>query len=166
MAAIGTVHPGDMQLLDHTGQRKSFRFFYDAVTAVSIAGLLTQMGTFKDATAAICLGTIAKTLFGIDENVLSNTPPSGEGAQIGSALLVQYQDATDEAPFSLNIPAIDYSKLVFLPGAGNAVAFKEENGASAEIIAWVTAFEALCSPPNAPTHNVTVTGMRYNSKRE
>lgn len=165
MPAIGTQHPGRIQLLDSTKQRKSFEFFYDAVTAVSIAGLLTQLGALKDATVDICLGTVSETLYSIDQNVLSNTPPEDQGAQIGSALLVQYQDTTNEAPFSLNIPCVDYSKLNFIPGAGNSVIFSGD-GASDEIVAWVTAFEALCSPPGQPTHDVAVTGMRYNSKRE
>lgn len=165
MPALGTQHPGEYQVLDATGQRKGFRFYYDAVTAVSIAGLLTQLGTLTSAVEALILGTLAKSTFTIDENILSNTPPTDPSAQIGSNLLVLYQDATTEQPFSFNIPGIDYSILNFVEGGGNSVIFSGA-GASTEITDFVTAFEAVASPPGAPSHNVVVTGMRYNSKRE
>jgi len=165
MPALGTQHPAEYQVLDSTGQRKGFRFYYDAVTAGSIAGLLAELGTLTDATIALLLGVLSKSQFTIDENTLSNTPPSDQGAQIGSNLLVLYQDATTEAPSSLNIPAIDYSKLNFVEGGGNQVIFAGA-GASSEITDWVSAFEAVASPPGFPAHNVRVTGMRYNSRRE
>jgi len=75
-----------------------------------------------------------------------------------------YQDATTEQPYSFNIPTIDYSKLNFVDGGGNAVIFAGA-GASAEVAAFVTAFEAVAKAP-ATGNAVHITGMKYNSKRE
>jgi hypothetical protein len=164
MPALGTRHPADYQLLDSTGQRKGFQIFYGPVTALTIAGLLTELGTLTGTVDDLTIGTLAKSQFTIDENIISNTVPSDQAAQVGSNLLVMYQDATTEAPYSFNIPTIDYSKLNFVDGGGNAVIFAGA-GASAEVAAFVTAFEAVAKAP-ATGNAVHITGMKYNSKRE
>jgi len=165
MPAIGSRHPADYQLLDATGQRKGFELFYGAVTALTIAGLLSELGTLTDTIDALTIGTLSQSKFSIDQNVISNTLPTDPAAQVGSNLLVLYQDVTTEAPYSFNIPTIDYSKLNFVDGGGNAVIFSGA-GASTEITDFVDAFEAVAKSPSDPTHSVVVTGMRYNSKRE
>ncbi len=165
MPELGTFEPGEYQMLDYTKQRRSFRVFYGEVTALSLPGLLTALGDFTTAVDNITIGTIAKTNFSIVETVISNTPPTDKGAQIGSRLLVQYQDSVTEKPYSFNIPTIDYSKLNFVPGGGNAVIFSGA-GASAEIAAFVTKFQALAKSPDNDANSVVITGMRYNSGKE
>lgn len=165
MPEIGASEPGEYQMLDATKQRRSFRVFYGEVTAISLPGLLANLGDLTAAVDALTIGTLAKTNFSIVETVISNTLPTNKGAQVGSRLLVQYQDATTEEPFSLNIPTIDYSKLNFVPGGGNAVIFAGA-GASTEVADFVTAFEAVAKSPHDDTHDVVVTGMRYNSGKE
>jgi hypothetical protein len=54
---------------------------------------------------------------------------------------------------------VDDTQLNFVPGGGDAVIF-EGAGASATILAWVTAFEALAKNPNDETEAVEVTGIR------
>lgn len=164
MPALGTSQPGDYQLLDSTGQRKGFRLYYGPVTALTIADLLAELGTLTGTVDALTIGTLAKTNFAIVETVISNEIPTDQAAQIGSNLLVKYQDATTEQPFSFNIPTIDYSKLNFVEGGGNAVIFAGA-GASAEVTNFVTAFEAVAHSP-VTGNAVVVTGMKYNSKRE
>jgi len=164
MPELGTTQPGEYQLLDSTGQRKGFRFYYGEVTALTIAGLLSELGTLTSKVDALTIGTLAKTNFSIVETVISNTLPTDQAAQVGSNLLVKYMDSTTEQPFSFNIPTIDYSKLNFVDGGGNAVIFSGA-GASTEITDFVTAFEAVAKSP-VTGNAVTITGMKYNSKRE
>lgn len=161
MPAIGSRHKSTLTYRDATGESSTVTIYNDAITAVSIAGFLTDFGNLQTATDAITLGVRAKQSWVGDDTIVSNALPTDKAAQRESKLLVQYQDTTNEKPYILTIPTIDPDILVFLPGAGDAVAFLDANGASAEIQAWVTAFEALASPPDDPTHNVEVIGMRF-----
>lgn len=160
MPAIGHQNKYNVTLRDRTGEPTTHTVYFDDITAVSLPGLLTELGAYNTALLGITNGVLAKDMWG-EETVVSNAVPSDNSAQRESKLLVQYQDTTNEKPFILTIGTIDFTKLVFLPGGGDAVAFDAANGASAEIQAWVTAFEALASPPDNPSHNVVVTGMRY-----
>jgi len=161
MPAIGSTHKSNIQYRDATGETSTMTIYNDAITTVSLPGFLTQFGALQAATDDITLGIRSKQEWIGDSTVVSNAVPTDPAAQREAKLLVQYMDATNEKPYTLTVPTIDFSVLVFLPGGGDAVAFRDENGASAEIQAWVTAFEAIASPPDDPTHNVTVTGMRF-----
>jgi hypothetical protein len=160
MPAIGGRQKYNVTLRDATGEPTTHTVYFDEITAVSLPGLLTELGAYNTALIAITNGVLAKDFWG-EETIVSNAVPSDPSAQRESKLLVQYQGVTTEKPFTLTIGTVDYSKLVFLPGAGDAVAFEAANGASAEIQAWVTAFEALASSPDDEAENVAVTGMRF-----
>lgn len=160
MPALGGRQPTSWSIRDATAESTSHIVYVDEITAASLPGLLTQLGAYQTALDAITLGVVARTGWG-EDTVVSNAVPSNPAAQRESKLLVQYQGNTTEKPYTLTIGTIDYSKLVFLPGAGDAVAFDAANGASAEIIAWVTAFEAMASAPDDEAENVTVVGMRF-----
>lgn len=160
MPAIGGRQINTLTLRDSTGESGSVSVYFDEITAVSLPGLLTQLGNFANATVGITLGVLAKNRWG-EDSVVSNAVPTDPTAQREMKLLVQYQGATTEKPYTLTVPTVDPSVLVFLPGAGDAVAFDAANGASAEIQAWVTAFEALASAPDDEAENVVVTGMRF-----
>lgn len=160
MPAIGGRQQNTLSFRDSTGESSSMTVFFDEITALSLPGLLTQLGAFANATLAITLGELARNSWG-EHSVVSNATPSNPAAQRESKLLVQYQGAVTQKPYTLTIPTIDPSRLVFLPGAGDAVAFKLANGAHADIIAWVAAFEALASAPDDEAENVIVTGMRF-----
>lgn len=160
MPALGGTQQFNLSYRDATGEIGTMKVYFDEITAVSLPGLLTGLGDFTTATDAITLGIRAKESWG-EVTVVSNEVPTNPAAQREAKLLVQYQGATTEKPYTLTIPSIDFSKLVFLPGGGDAVAFTSANGASAEIIAWVTAFEALASAPDDEAENVAVTGMRF-----
>ena len=161
MPALGSVHRGTMSFRDQTNEIGRFDYYYDAITALSIGDFLTQNGAFTAATVALVLGENAQNIWTGDVTTVSNALPDNPAAQRESKLLVQYQDTTTEKPYTLTIPSINYDLLHFMTGAGDNVAFLEADGATDEILAWVTAFEALCSPPDAPTHNVAVIGMRF-----
>jgi len=160
MPAIGGRQINTLTFRDATGETSTVSAYFDEITAVSLPGLLTQLGAFANATIAVTLGVLAKNRWG-EDSVVSNAVPTDPAAQREMKLLVQYQGATTQKPYTLTIPTIDPSVLVFLPGAGDAVAFDAANGASTEIQAWVTAFEALASAPDNEAENVVVTGMRF-----
>jgi hypothetical protein len=134
--------------------------YVDEITAISLPGLLTELNNYRTAVDAITLGQMAKTSWG-EETIVSNANATDNGAQRENKLLVQYRGVTTEKPYQLTIGTIDPAALHFLPGAGDAVAFKLADGATAPMIAWVTAFEAMASTPDNEAENVVVVGMRY-----
>lgn len=160
MPAIGGRQVWTNTLRDATGEPTTHTVYFDEITAVSLPGLLTLLGNYNTALLGITLGVLARNFWG-EQNIVSNSVPTNPAAQRESKLLVQYQGATTEKPYTLTIGTIDPDVLVFLPGAGDAVAFDAANGASTEIQAWVTAFEALASAPDDEAENVVVTGMRF-----
>lgn len=160
MPAIGGRQKFDINYRDSTGETSTTSVFFDEITAVSLPGLLTDLGAYATATDNITLGTRARESWG-EQTVVSNAVPSNPAAQREMKLLVQYQGAVTQKPYTLTIPTIDPAVLVFLPGAGDAVAFDAANGASAAIQAWVAAFETLASAPDDEAESVVVTGMRF-----
>lgn len=160
MPALGGRQPTDWTQRDATGEPTTHTVYVNEITAVSLPGLLTQLGTYQTALLGVSNGVLAKTSWG-EETIVSNLVPTNPNVQREAKLLVQYMDDVTEKPYTLSIGCVDFSVLVFLPGAGDAVAFKAANGASAAIQAWVTAFEAMAAAPDDETHSVTVTGMRF-----
>lgn len=160
MPEIGSVHKSILTYRDATEETSPMTVYNGAITAISIGGFLTNLTALQTATDAITLGVRAKTSWVGDDTTVSNAVPSNPAAQRESKLLVKYQDDTNEKPYTLTIPTVDFSKLVFVPGGGDAVLFTGDD-ANADIKAWVTAFEAIGRAPDDDTHTVTVTGMRY-----
>lgn len=160
MPAIGSTHKSIIGFGDATQETSSLTVYNQAVTALTIGSFLTGLGTLETATEGITLGTHRKTQWIGDDTTITNAWPTNPAAQRESKLLVDYWDNTTEKMFQLTVPTIDFSKLVFVPLAGDAVLF-EGADASAEIKAWVTAFESFGRSPDDATHNVTVKAMRY-----
>jgi hypothetical protein len=160
MPAIGSVHKSILTYGDATQESSNLTVYNGAITAVSIGGFLTALAALETASDAITLGTRRKSAWVGDDTVVTNAWPSDPAAQRESKLLVQYQDDTTEKPYTLTVPTVDFSVLVFVPNGGDAVLFSGDD-ASDEIKAWVTAFEAIGRAPDDDTHTVTVTGMRY-----
>lgn len=160
MPAIGSVHVSSLTYGDATQENTTFEVFNGPITALTIAGFLTQFGALQDATDAIVLGTRRKQSWIGDRTVVSNAYPTNPAAQREAKLRVTYMDTTTEENFELSIGTIDFSKLVFVPGGGDAVIFAGAS-ASTEIKDWVTAFEAMAKSPRDATHAVQVTQMRF-----
>lgn len=160
MPALGGSQQLALSYRDATGEIGTMKVFFNEITAISLPGLLADIGDLTTATDAITLGIRAKESWG-EVTIVSNDTPTNPAAQREAKLLVQYRGVTTEAPYTLTIPSVDFSTLVFLPGGGDAVAFTSANGASAAIIAWVTAFEALASAPDDEAEAVEVVGMRF-----
>lgn len=158
MPALGGRNVLQVSYRDHTEEMTTHRVYTGEITAVSLPGLLTQIGAYTAATDAITLGQRAKESWG-EETVVSNDAPASQAAQRESKLLVQYRGVTTEEPFTLTIGTVDDAQLNFVPGGGDAVIFSGA-GASTTIADWVTAFEAIAKNPNDETEAVEVVGMR------
>lgn len=124
-----------------------------AVTAVSLPGLLTQIGAMRTAIDGLTIGVLADEKQTVFNTILSQAKPTSEFAQRGNKWLVSYHDNTaffDDPvnaipnegylkPFSVEIPCADNSLLddneTFLPLSQTQAA------------AFVTAFQAMGRSP-------------------
>lgn len=160
MPPIGSVHKSSLTYGDATGETSELELFNGPITAVTIAGFLTEFGDFQTKTDAISLGTRRKQKWIGDLTTVTNDFPTDPAAQREAKLRVTYQDDTTEEQFTLTVPCIKFSVLNFVPGGGDAVIFAGA-GASTEITDWVTSFEALAKSPRNSANSVSVVGMRF-----
>lgn len=159
MPALGGRQKWTNTLRDVSGETTSHVVYFGEITAVSLPGLLADLGDYNTALLGITNGVLAKNMWG-EETIVSNAVPTDKTAHRENKLLVQYQGVTTEKPYTLTIGTVDFAVLNYVPGGGDAVIF-EGAGASAAITAWVAAFEALARTPDDEAENVVVTGMRY-----
>lgn len=110
-------------MVDYSNEKKSFSLATGEVTAVSLPGLLTQVGTLRSAIEGITLGNMAKESLSVFDTTLNATPPTAQTAQIEKAWLVTYRDTTQffDAPVNA-IPNEGYGRLytMTIPTADDA----------------------------------------------
>ena len=124
-----------------------------AVTAVSLPGLLTQIGNMRDAIDDVVIGVLADERQTVFNTILSQDFPTSEFAQRGNKWIIFYHDNTAffDAPVNA-IPNAGYLKPfhVMLPTADNSLlaANETELDITAGVgLALVTAFEAMARSP-------------------
>jgi hypothetical protein len=141
-------------ILDHDEESSVFSVHTGAVTAVSLPGLLTQFGDFREATEALTLGTFKSESLDVFNTLLSNTPPADANAQRERKWIIYYEDATQffdapvnaipnagyRKPFHFEIPTADIEGQI-LPNTAIA------DVTTAEWVAWIAAFEAMARSP-------------------
>lgn len=158
MAGIGGRQPFTVVYRDYSGETKSIRLYTNEITAISLPGLLTALGTFTTALDAVTLGVRAKEHWG-EETTVSNQRASSKDAQIESEMLVRCVGATSERPFSFRIPTVDYTAFNYAdPPAGDSVIFSGA-GATQATLDLVTAIEATFKMPDDETEALVVVGM-------
>jgi len=157
---MATTHYNTMSFLDETDEVGSFTVYNDAVTAVSIAGYLTQLTDFRAKTNALTLGTNLRNVWVGDADDNARDLPGNNYAQRENKLRVMYQGVTSGKDFEISIPTIDLALLTFIPGGKDYVQFSGA-GVNVAITNWVTSFEAIASSPDDPAENVVVTKMQY-----
>ena len=124
-----------------------------AVTAVSLPGLLTQIGALRSATVALIRGQASKEQQTVFNTILSAAYPTDADAQRGNKWLVSFHDNTAFFDAPLNaIPNEAYLRNfhVMIPTANNSLLADNEN--DLDITAGVgltfkTAFEAIARSP-------------------
>jgi len=158
MPAIGDRNPISVQYLDYSGEVDTIRLYSGEITALTIAGFLTDFGDLQAALDAVTLGVRSQQTWG-EQSIISNTKPTDKNAQIETQMLVRVQGATSEMPWSFRIPTVDYTAFNYAsPPAGDQVIISGA-GASAATTALIEALEALCKMPNDPTEGIVVVGM-------
>jgi len=154
MPALGGSQPVSVQYLDHSDERKSLEVFAGEITAISLPGLLTNIGAFTAALDGVTLGVRSKESWG-ERTYVSNTPPASAAAQIETEVLVTYRGATTEEPFSFRIPTADYTAFNWIGDS----AILTGAGASAATTALIDAMVDLMRSPNDETELIEVTGI-------
>lgn len=158
MPPLGGRQPIVRTYRDYSGETKGVRVYAGEITAVSLPGLLTQMGAWSTALDAVTLGEAAKFSWG-EEVIISNDRPTDKDAQIETELLVRVRGAVTEAPWSFRIPTVDYTAFNYAsPPAGDQVIISGA-GASAATTALIDALEDMAKMPNDETEAVVVVGM-------
>jgi len=160
MPALGSVHKARIGYGDVSKEVSSLEVFVGPITALSIAGFLTQFGNLQTATDGITIGVRRNQSWTGDYTTVSNGWPTDPAAHRENKLLVDYWDTVTEEQFTLTIPTIDFTKLNFIPEAGDAV-YMSGASASTELAAWTTAFEAIGRSPRSDANAIEVLGGRY-----
>jgi len=147
-------HYSVLTVADYSEEKSGLKVYNGAITAVSIGGFLTALGTLRTATQALVLGTVQQEMWVGDSTLISSSFPTDPDAQRERKALVRYHGNTTNDVFTLTIPAVrtkdSGGDSLLLAGTDKF------NLAATEVAAWVTAFEAIGRSPNNDTENVTV----------
>lgn len=149
-----------LTILDYSKEKSTTRFNTGAVTAVSLPGLLTEIGALRSAVDGITLGTMNREGLQVFDTPLSNTPPTDKNAQREDKWLITYEDNTQYFDPPTNaIPNEGYKKLFSIEIATPDRTLVVNNSDFADITAapmstFVTAFEAMCKSPYGGTAHV------------
>lgn len=127
------------------------------LTALTLAGALTQMGALKTAIDAVVLGTLASERWG-DNDIISNTIPASGLAQRGVKWNVLIEDNTTHLKTTNYIPTADLSLLPDAPGGGKLEDLVLTSGVGG---ALKTALEALIKYPGTG-NAITVLRIYYS----
>jgi hypothetical protein len=160
MPILGTIGKTLLTYGDRSQESANMEFFTVPLTVVNFEGQNTLIDAVVTATEALALGNLRAKSVVSYRSILSNAWSTDPNAHRENKLLVQYRDNVTEEVFTLTIPTIDSTKLNLVPGGGDSVIFSGA-GASAEIVAWVTAFQAVARNPRSSVNTNTVVGMRF-----
>lgn len=148
-------------MLDYSREKKSFSIATGEVTAVSLAGLLTQVGELRTAVEGITLGVVSDESLNVFNTSLTNAPPANELAQVEKNWLVTYEDALPFFDDPVNaIPNEGFGRLftMTIPTAdivGRLMPASDlADLTDTQIAAFITAFETTARSPYGGTVNV------------
>jgi hypothetical protein len=151
------------QMLDYSREKRGFSIATGEVTAVSLPGLLTEVGDLRSAIEGITLGVVSDESLSVFNTNLSNTPPANALAQVESCWLVTYEDNLPFFDDPVNaIPNEGFGRLFTLtiPTAEIAAAGRLAPNSDIAVLteggmaAFVAAMEATARSPYGGTVNV------------
>lgn len=134
-------HGGSFTFLDSSNEQSTMNFFFGPITALTIAGFLTDFGDFRDATEDVILGSIIRDAWYGDITQYEKIIPTDANAQRERKASVSYQDDVTFETFRVEIPTVILDGMLL---AGTDLF----DLSGTEWAAWVTAFETLCQSPN------------------
>lgn len=149
---MAAKHFGTFTILDYSEEKSPTSFSFGGVTALNIAGFLTQFGNLRTAITNIITGVVSKEKWVGDSTDLTNVPPADSASQVELKWLVTYQGATSNKKFRYEIPTPDTSKLI--PGTDLA------DMTDTDIAAYVTAIESIAKSPDDDAEAIDVLDMR------
>lgn len=148
-------------LRDYSKEQSGFTVHTGAVTAISLPGLLTQIGTLRTAIDGMTLGVVAKESLMAFNTALSAAVPTDENAQRERKWLVRYVDNLPFFDDPINaIPNAGFGKVFTfsIPTAlfvGTLLPNTDLADLTDALIApFVTAFEAIARSPYGGTVDV------------
>lgn len=143
-----------MTLMDYSEEESSFTIQTGAVTAISLPGLLVQIGTFRTAVDNITDGTVSNEALKAFSTALSNTPPASLSSHRERKWLVRYEDTTaffDDPVNAIPNEAFGRVYTFSIPTADPTGRLKANSDfadlANAQILAFTNAFEAMGRSP-------------------
>lgn len=145
-------HYGTVGVRDYSDEVSVTRINFGAVTAVSIAGLLTEWGNWKTALGNIILGVLGREQLVMDNTVLSNASPVDSNAQVELKFLFTYEGDTSKKKYRFEVPTPDTSKVI----AGTDIVDITDT----DVAAFITATETLGRTPDDDTETITILDAR------
>lgn len=146
-------HYSIFTLLDNSDESASAKIYNGAVTAVSIAGFLTEFGQMKATIDTITRGTMQKEQWVGDNTLLSNVRPVDQNAQREIKWKVNYIDTVTQKKYHVTLPTADPTGRMI---AGTDLA----DMANADIAAFVTRFNSFARCPDNDTNAVSVVSIQ------
>ena len=140
-------------LRDYSGESTAVRIYNGDVTAISIAGFLTDFGDMRDAVEGITLGEMAQEQWVGDLTTLSADLPVNVFAQRELKWLVRYHDTVTNEKAKLEIGTADPTG-VMLPASDFADLTVEP------MLTFVTEFNAFARHPESATNAVVIDSIQ------
>lgn len=138
-------------LMDATQEKSAFKLYNGAITAASLPGFLTNYASLKAAIDGMTVGTLSDDQWVGDKTHLSDVIP-GNLAQREIKLLIGYHGVTANKNYSVTLPTLDLTKVIFTPGGGDAVSLTQP----AEMVALIDAIELIGRSPDNDAENIVV----------
>lgn len=133
---INPTHYGSATYKDYSGEKSSMSYNVGPITAITIAGFLTQNDAFLDAVQALSLGALVHTSWTGDSTKFSGANPTDLNAQRERKWRVDFEDTVNLAPGSFEIP-------VALVAGQLVVGTDKADLTTAQWVALIAAAEAL-----------------------
>jgi hypothetical protein len=131
-----------LSFIDSSNEASKTDFNIGDLTAISLAGALTQMGALRTAIEGVVLGTVSVSRWG-DSDILSSTRPTDPLCQRGVKWSVLMEDSVTHTKFTNKIPTADLSLLPLVGG----VRSEDLDLTAGAGLALKTAIDALAKSP-------------------
>lgn len=161
----GTYHPSSITFWDKSREKGTMEVYGTPVTAGNLAAISTLWSSLVSASIGLANGLIYSQRW-VNLFIANAYPPDEDITQeavreIG--LKTMYIDNTSQKKLEATLPTLNLSLVTYLSQAKDFVAITAEQGAGAEVIAYVSAFQGFSVNPNTG-NGVTVVGLKVVGK--
>lgn len=161
----GTYHPSSITFWDKSREKGTMEVYGVPVTVTNFTAVSGLWASLVTASIALANGLIYSQRW-VNLFIANAYPPDGDITQeavreIG--LKVMYIDDTSQKKLEATLPTLNLSLVTYLSQAKDFVAITTEQGAGAEVVAFVGAFEAYVVNPQTGV-GVTVVGLKVVGK--